>query len=420
MWSRALALALWGGPVPPGTATDPSAPTQDIPAARTAVRKAREAAAKGNWIHALEQFERAMQLRPSPKLHYNLAVCHHRIALALKPGANREKREARAIDAYQLYLDHNPEAPDRAEVEANIRALGGDAGSHQGIGRVEGDRPSLGESDYSDLWGPARPGLDEPAAVPPPGPETPASEPHPPPNPQPVPEPPPEVAAANGTGGLPPPPLAPPPSTFPPRARIGGAFSSVVLHPADSLRGDRLDIPVGAGFLIHAAAYLGPRRGLAVGAELGLAAGIPTQLDRHGLLFAHLGIMTDYGWVLGSTRRVEIQLGGLIGMSFESLQERNPPATTVSCPTSDGREVARRGGLMGSLRPAVFVLLGKRRHHMLGLRVAPSMLVMAKGESGEEDRAGDPCDQPDPFAEVGLSAGFGFGLLSDLGYAARF
>lgn len=57
---------------------------------------------------ALAAFSRAMELKPAPALHYNIALCHSRLG-----------DDLRAIASFEAYLeDANP--PDRADVEHQI------------------------------------------------------------------------------------------------------------------------------------------------------------------------------------------------------------------------------------------------------------------------------------------------------------
>jgi tetratricopeptide (TPR) repeat protein len=66
----------------------------------------------GDFATARELFERAYLLDPSPILLFNLAR------------ANEELGDAgKATEYFQMYLDREPDAPDRAEVEQRMRAL---------------------------------------------------------------------------------------------------------------------------------------------------------------------------------------------------------------------------------------------------------------------------------------------------------
>ncbi len=88
-------------------------------AAQTAVEKARVSYQAGvtafraqDYSAALGHFERAYKLDPSPVLIYNLARAHEEMG-----------HGARAIEHYELYLDRQPDAADRADVERRIRVM---------------------------------------------------------------------------------------------------------------------------------------------------------------------------------------------------------------------------------------------------------------------------------------------------------
>lgn len=66
----------------------------------------------GNWDAAARGFSQAYELRPDPKLLYNMAQAYRR-------GGNAR----RAVDLYKNYLMKDPKSPLRAEVEERIRGL---------------------------------------------------------------------------------------------------------------------------------------------------------------------------------------------------------------------------------------------------------------------------------------------------------
>ncbi len=87
--------------------------------AATAQEKARseydagvEAFRAKDFETALEHFERAYKLDPSPILIYNLARAHEETGHA-----------GLAIEHFQLYLDRSPEASDRADIERRVRVM---------------------------------------------------------------------------------------------------------------------------------------------------------------------------------------------------------------------------------------------------------------------------------------------------------
>lgn len=72
----------------------------------------RQAFDNGRFEHALEAFRRAHDLTADPHLLYDIAVTLDRL-----------RRDRDAVDAFQLYLDREPESPDRRDVEARMRIL---------------------------------------------------------------------------------------------------------------------------------------------------------------------------------------------------------------------------------------------------------------------------------------------------------
>ena len=81
-------------------------------AARLTFQRAREAFVGGDYEEALRLFRQAYELSPRPVLLYNIAATLDRL-----------RRDAEAVEALQAYLEADPEAPERAEIEARIRVL---------------------------------------------------------------------------------------------------------------------------------------------------------------------------------------------------------------------------------------------------------------------------------------------------------
>ncbi len=65
-----------------------------------------------NYAEALERFERAYKLDPSPVLLYNLARTHQEM-----------RHWTQAIEHFELYLARVPDGDDRADVEARVRTM---------------------------------------------------------------------------------------------------------------------------------------------------------------------------------------------------------------------------------------------------------------------------------------------------------
>ncbi len=102
--ARAALLAMLAAGV--ARAAEPSA--KQLAAAAYAAGT--ESFQNGDFRSALESFEKAYKLDPSPVLLYNLARAYEEMG-------NGE----RAIENFQLYLARQPDAADRAEVETRIR-----------------------------------------------------------------------------------------------------------------------------------------------------------------------------------------------------------------------------------------------------------------------------------------------------------
>lgn len=100
-WCLVVAAAPWTS-----VAAQPTAKER----AAAAYREGSAAFKAGRFAKALESFEKAYKLDPSPILLYNLARAYEEMG-------NAEK----AIENFELYLARVPDAPDRAEVETRIR-----------------------------------------------------------------------------------------------------------------------------------------------------------------------------------------------------------------------------------------------------------------------------------------------------------
>ncbi|MCR9166430.1 MAG: hypothetical protein ACE37F_01250 [Nannocystaceae bacterium] len=112
-----LGLGLAGGLAvdePAERADEPTATPADAqpdPRAVAAFEAGQKAFANADFFTALHNFQRAQQLAPTPELHYNIGLCHERV-----------DNWDRAIESFEHYLEETPDAFDRADVEARIRA----------------------------------------------------------------------------------------------------------------------------------------------------------------------------------------------------------------------------------------------------------------------------------------------------------
>ncbi|HKU44615.1 MAG TPA: tetratricopeptide repeat protein [Polyangiales bacterium] len=92
-------------------ASDPPDPARDAEARRM-FEGGREAYEAGNYQQGLYYFERAYELSARPGLLFNIGQAAYRM-----------RSDQRALQAFKAYLDQNPTAPNRLEVEQRIREL---------------------------------------------------------------------------------------------------------------------------------------------------------------------------------------------------------------------------------------------------------------------------------------------------------
>jgi hypothetical protein len=404
----ALAIAL----VPAGAHAAAEAPTAEPPTAvaddgAAAIERAKAAARAGDHATALREFEAANALRPSARVSFNIAVCHHQLMLAAKPGApEREHHREGAVAAYRAYLEGMPDADDRADVEQIIVQLGGTLPkppSHR-LPLVHPDDPPPGAPQLHDI---PRVGPDT---------ETPWSPP-----------------ATNGTGGTTTttttPTTAKPPPPREPRAKVGPFFALELAHMRQLARSDdrtgatakRAAFLPMLGLGVRAAALLGARRRVHTGGELAFVLQPTATRSRHTLIAAYFAGTTDYHLPLGRAKRFELAFGGLVGVLYEQLRWRgNDDDNVTTCYRNEQGEVAARAGLLLGGRIGLVALLGRRRNHELALRFGPALAVTGAGTKGRgATMGGGSCDVR-PFDEVGLPDGAGLVTMIDLGYAPRF
>lgn len=394
----AVALAIASG-APPATARAhaPAAATPATPASegetaeRAAITRAREAARAGDYATALRHYEDALRLQPSGKLHFNIAVCHHRLMMAAPARSPAyEARRAAAVKAYNDYLRADPDAPDAEEVAALVRALGGTP-------QTENPEPWTIE-------------LVEPDAVPdPPSLYDGAATPEPPRTP---------VDTSTPTGPAEPPPLATTPSAEPTlRGRMGGFIPLVSSNPAQLAGSSELRPLPTLGLGLRGNAFLGHRRRIALGGEAAIATQTASARARHRMSLGWLGVLLEARHPLGRGR-FEIGGGGVVGIGWQTLVYSGDDR--LRC--TSGREASRRGGLWTAARLTLAALLGPRRNHELSLRVGPGLAAFAPGSvPASEDAAGVSCEgEPSAFETFGLREGAALSVTVDIGYAPRF
>lgn len=334
VWPLALLLAtpVAAAPVDPAIAERAS---KEVAAARAAFTRGDEAT-------AIVHFEAALALRPAPKLHYNLGVCHMRLyreADERRETTAASQHAAAAIEAFNTYLRAAPTADDRVEVEGLVRDLGGE--------------PATG-AQLRDPLTPARTDTPEPAATPDPAasPSDPAASPI---GPAPIADP-------------SRPSVAPTPDFVLPRGYVGitlGLAAQPQLVTRTDLDGGYQGL---VGF--RGGARLGRRHRAEVGAQVWLA--VPGEAAKNRLALSTQSLLLDAGYAipLGPNRRFELPLGGFLGVAREALRTRagQPLPGCAIQVTTAALAGARAGGVVGG-RLGFAVLVGPRRNHELGMHL---------------------------------------------------
>lgn len=391
-----------GEPVLQGAAPDPEGARKQ---AAAAVESAVRAFAAGDYERALAHFERAMALRPSPKIHYNIGVCHQQLMLAARARGDATAeagQAAAAVEAFKAYLRDAPNAEDRLEVEAAIRDLGGAPVTH---GRLKPIPPPRTHPVQPDVDAPE----DTGASPPPPVAEAAAAA---------APFPPPPVAEAPAGGGhvvanegqlradqdQPTPPHAP---EF--RGRVG--FGPGLLGQPQ-IGTTRLDGAIQGAVTGRFGGFVGARRRAYLGIAGLLAGAGETAKDKLALHTQALLFDVEYAHPLGRAHRLELMVGGLLVGAREALRTRTGTQRPTCAADSTGTLVGQRGGGGAGGRLGLHVLLGARKNHEIGVRLSTAILGFGKGTAA----AG--CE-PRPFVELDVPRARWI-LLVDTGYSFRF
>lgn len=356
-----------------------AAPTdEDTQRARAAFAAGKAAAAQEQWAEAIEQFELAMSIRPAASIHYNVAVCHHNLMLAVAQDPVRADKERRAaVDAYVAYLDASPDASDRASVQAAIEQLGG--------------RP------HDDEWVIQR--IEPDTATPPPALRDD------------------DTDTDDGTGGTDTRPVTtgPPPAADFPLGRIGPFFPMTIASPRDLSRSNVMRTLPGIGLGVRGGAFVTRTRRLNVGGEF-MMTGQPVSLSSDvSLVTAALSFVTEYAAPIG-TPKFELGGGAGLGIGVQSLRYRG--TAPVSCPIS-GQTLSTRGGLLAQARFVAAGALGNNDRHELALRISPGVAFFSEGARSKDEDMMCP-DLDDGYTAVGLGSRAALVVTIDLGYAPRF
>lgn len=379
-----LAICLSGQPV----IAAPAAPPTE---ARAAFEAGAKAYAAGDFDRALAQFERAMALRPSPKIHYNIGVCRQQLMLAARERGDVEAESlhaAAAVEAYKAYLRELPEAEDRVEVEATIRDLGGTPQFQlKAIPFPRAEGTPVGREDAAT----------SPASVP-------APPPVPVPDPAPVAPPPPgadardSTSAASRAAGVTP--------LF--RGRVGVTFG---LNGQPQIGAARLDGAVQGFAMGRLGGFVGARRRVYIGGAGLLAGAGVTANDKLALQMQAVLFDLEYAHPVGRARRVEIVGGGFLVGARETLRIRAEAQRPVCAAHSSSALVSQRGGAGAGGRVGLHVLLGARKNHEIGVRLSTAILGFGQGTAA----AG--CEPP--FSQLDVPRARWL-VLVDSGYSFRF
>ncbi len=353
-------------PEPSPEAPHPSEPSDDEQrkaAAKAEVRAAGEAFSTGDFQAAIEHYEAAMALRPAPKLHYNIAVCHQRLSLEAATPEDRTHERDLAVESYNHYLEQNPRADDRLEVAETIRALGGSPVTMPAL------KPLFDGKDPTDT---TKPPNDPPPAEPPP-------EPHERPYP------------SHGRFGV----------------MLAGGFSP-------NLRAAKaIDAPGLFALDLHAGGFVGRRRRFLLAAQTTLYSGATLRTDGFSLYGYSLGLLGQQTWVVGR-EAIQLSFGAAAALTGQGLSEREnvPPPL---CALDRGAQIAGRTGGMFGTRFDLGILLGSRRRGMISLLVQPNVAVFGDGPRGDQC-TGDET----PWTVLGVRKRWQFQLWAGAGFSFRF
>lgn len=325
----------------------------------------------GDYALALVHFEAAMALRPAPKLHYNIGVCHQRLSLGSDDPQARTRHREQAIDSYNRYLEHNPEASDRREVAAIIRELGGTPVVNTPIKPVFEGEPSEAEPSESGEGEPLPPDAIDGSLAPP------APKPPPPPH--------------HGRFGV----------------TLGLGLGSGLLRNQD------IAARVLVSFDLHAGGFVGPKRRFLLAAQTSVYSGGSLRSDRLAFWGLHVGLLGQQQWVV-ARERLAIGLGGVVGLASQSVAQGTNAAPPI-CSINRNSQVAGRNGGQFAARFDLALLVGARRRGMLMVLLQPTIDVFGR------PRGGDNClpDQS-PWDALAMTERWQFLMFAGAGFGLRF
>lgn len=338
--------------------------------AKAAVKEAAAAFSAGDYATALEGFGRAMELRPSPKLHYNIAVCHFYLMQATE-GDDAAFHKTKAIESYQRYLEQRPDAPDRAEVEEVLESLGAEPKEANGLREIDPDS-FVAPEDEQDI---------EKVEAPPPLTVTQA------------------------------------PSEFLPRPKKLRIQASIFLGVTPQQW--TLETVGSNIFLsgeVRFSGLVGKKRNGIIGGTAGFAFGNDRGSTAMLPTFGYIGF--EGGWGLTVGKRLRFEFTGMAAAARQSIRvpDRVDPPETCHLRAGQNESLvgARWGGLF-AIRPTIGVFIDKRQHHEVNYQVVPAVGVWSPGPSA------DDCDDGQtPHQALDAGQPVLFKVYAGFGYVARF
>lgn len=379
-------------PAPSEAPADPGAPESKA-AAKAAFGRAKAHAAAGRYEEAIVNFEEALRLRPSPGLHYNIAVCHHRLLLASNPDSELyETHRVAAVASYNAYLDAAPDAGDRYAVAATIHDLHGRPNviDEWRIDDADPERASLELRDDEDSA--SEPETDAPATDE-------------------------EDAEAAEPVLTPPPSHPPPPARSPmrpgfPHGMIGLGLSIDAPAPAAMATTAGIDSLPALGPVFRAGGFVGEPREFLIGGELAWSSTTTGANRGHRITTFQVLILLDWARAVGASKRLELGLSSGVGLGGQTMAHGT--ASPATCPVRASGVVSSRGGLLAGTRFLMRGVFGAKKNHALGLRVGPTATLFGGGSKDSGCLMGGPS----PFSEYGVPD-VSLLVRSDLSYAFR-
>lgn len=382
-------------PANPGVAA-PEA-MDDRARARVAFARGKEHAQAERYGEAIASFEEALRLRPTSGLHYNIAVCHHRLLLAAAEDSDAyEDHRAAAVLAYNAYLDAAPAAADRYAVAATIQDLRGRPNLIDEW-RIDGGDPGRATLELRDSDSDSETETETEA------------------------EPESETATETGPNSVvepqPHPPARPPPAISPmrpgfPHGMFGVGFSFDAIAPRAMSSTSGIDSLPAIGPSFRAGGFIGEPREVLLGAEFAWATTPSPSSRGHRMSSMQFLLLTEWARAVRADKRLELGVSATAGLGGQTLVHDGPSPAT--CPVRASGIISTRGGLFLGGRFLLRATFGARRQHALAIRTGPTLAAMGGGTKD----SGCTRSEPHPFEGYDVP-GATLQLRSELGYAFR-